>query len=352
VRSQSTLVHNTVAIQTGTDLSRASIAFHWGTTAGSPDAFFPGDGEHWFWPAHATMVQGQLVVFLSRVSPASGGLGFQAAGWNAVRIDSPSVDPSMWQPVPLTTPASTLGVTFGEAALVQAGFLYVFGAEDASHAVHLVRWPTSTVVQGDLSAPEWWTPTGWLAQQDLARLPTPLFVDGATEMSVQPDPRGSGWIEVQTVGFGAATLDLRTAPAFTGPWGAAAVAYTPPESQKPDVLVYAGKGHPELTGAQLIATYATNGSGLANLAADASLYYPRFVRMTWQPPGDNWRPDAHEQRLNRSPVRPSILWRRRALPFPLQNGWQAEPPYFVMDEPLEMFDLWPRAGVTFMGAGV
>jgi hypothetical protein len=287
LRSQSTMVHNTVAIQTGTDPSRASIAFHWGTRGGSPDAFFPGSGEYWFWPAHAAMVQGQLIVFLSRVAPASGGLGFQAAGWTAVRIDNPSADPSTWQPVPLTTPASTLGVTFGEAALVQSGFLYVFGAEDASHAVHLVRWPASAVVQSDLSAPEWSTPSGWVAQKDLTGLPAPLFADGATEMSVQTDSRGSGWIEIQTVGFGAATLDIRPAPAFTGPWGAAAIAYTPPESQRPDVLVYAGKGHPELTGAPVIATYATNSSSVTELTADPSLYYPKFVRMTWQPPGDN-----------------------------------------------------------------
>jgi hypothetical protein len=164
--------------------------------------------------------------------------------------------------------------------------LHAFGAEDASHAVHLVRWPAAAVAQGDLSAPEWWTPSGWVAQTDLAALPAPLFADGATELSVQPDPRGSGWIEVQTVGFGAATIDIRSAPDFTGPWGAAAVAYTPPESQLPDVLVYAGKGHPELTGAQLIATYATNAGSFSTLVADTSLYYPKFVRMSWQPPAD------------------------------------------------------------------
>src|SRR5262249_39808768 len=151
VRSESTMVRNTVAIQTGYDPSRASIAFRWGTSAGAPAAFFPGTGSDWFWPGHGAMVDGRLVVFLSRVAPSSGGLGFQAAGWTAVRFDDPGDDPSRSKPAPLVTPARTMGVTFGEAAIVQSGLLYVFGAEDQSHAVHLLRWPTSAVAQGDLS---------------------------------------------------------------------------------------------------------------------------------------------------------------------------------------------------------
>jgi hypothetical protein len=290
VRSEATMVHNTVAIQTGTDPSQATIVFRWGTTSGAsaaPDAFFPGPGADWYWPAHGALVEGRLVVFLSRIASASGGLGFQAAGWTAVRVDDVTGDPAVWKSTPLTTPASSLGVTFGEAALVQAGYLYAFGADDQSHAVHLVRWPTAAVLQGDLSAPAWWTPSGWVAQSSLTAAPAPLFADGATELSVGPDPRGSGWMEVQTVGFGAATLDIRSAPAFTGPWGPALVAYTPPEDSRPDILVYAGKAHPELTGAPLVATYATNSTSFSALVADTTLGYPRFVRVAFQAsPGD------------------------------------------------------------------
>jgi hypothetical protein len=45
----------------------------------------------------------------------------------------------------------------------------------------------------------------------------------------------------------------------------------------PNVLVYAAKGHPELTGAPFIATYATNSTDLSTLVSDMSLYFPRFV---------------------------------------------------------------------------
>lgn len=56
-----------------------------------------------------------------------------------------------------------------------------------------------------------------------------------------------------------------------------------PESAASGVLVYAGKGHPELQGAQLVTTYASNSTSFATLVTDTSLYYPRFVRVNWIP---------------------------------------------------------------------
>jgi hypothetical protein len=281
LRSQSVMVHNTVAIQSGYDPSQASMAFRWQSTDAGPNAFFGGDdGGDWYWPGHGAMVGGQLVVFLSRIAPSSGGLGFQAAGWAVVRVDDPQDDPSMWRPVYLPTPTQALGVTFGETVLEWDGGLWAFGAEDQSHAVHVIRWPASAVDAGDLFTPEWWTPGGWVPYASLSAPPTPLFSDGATELRVQTDPRGTGWLEVQTVGFGSATLDLRASPGLTGTWGSVAAVYTPPEANRSGILIYAGKSHPELVGAPLLATYATNSTSFSTLVSDQSLYFPRFVRLT------------------------------------------------------------------------
>jgi hypothetical protein len=280
-RSESTMVRNSVAIQTGYDPSHATIAFRWGERGGIPAAFFAGEGDHWFWPASGVIVEGRLVLFLSRVARSDRGLGFRLDGWAAVRVDNPADDPSAWSSSALSTPASRRGVTFGEAVLVRGGLLYAFGAEDdGDHAVYLVRWPASAVGRRDLSKPEWWTPSGWVEEASLTVLPEPLFRPGSTELSVQPDPSGQGWIELQTVGFGAATLCARRAPDLVGPWSAPLPVYTPPESSGSGVLVYAGKGHPELQGADLVATYVANAASFAALVDDVRLYYPRFVRMS------------------------------------------------------------------------
>jgi hypothetical protein len=280
-RSQSVMVHNTVAIQTGYDPSHASMAFRWQATDAGPGAFFGGDdGGDWYWPGHGAMVGGQLVVFLSRIASSTTGLGFQAAGWTVLRVDDPQDDPSLWRPAYLPTPPATLGVTFGETVIESDGGLWAFGAEDQSHAVHVIRWPSSAVAAGDLSAPDWWTPSGWVPYTSLSAPPAPLFSDGATELRVQPDPRGAGWLEVQTVGFGSATMELRSSPSLTGPWGSLAAVYTPPEATRSGVLIYAGKSHPELLGATVVATYATNDSSFATLVSDQTLYFPRFVRLS------------------------------------------------------------------------
>jgi hypothetical protein len=45
-------------------------------------------------------------------------------------------------------------------------------------------------------------------------------------------------------------------------------------------MIYAAKAHPELTGADLVITYATNTFEFAEQLTDSLPYYPRFVRLT------------------------------------------------------------------------
>ncbi len=61
--------------------------------------------------------------------------------------------------------------------------------------------------------------------------------------------------------------------------GGGAGGNTPPEAADPGVTEYAAKAHPELAGADIVVTYATNATELERLARDTALYYPRFVRV-------------------------------------------------------------------------
>ena len=92
------------------------------------------------------------------------------------------------------------------------------------------------------------------------------------------------FIHIRSDGFGASTIVLSDARQIEGPWSQPAVVYRPPESDRPDAFVYTAKGHPELTGADLVVTYATNTmADFSELVADTSIYYPRFVRLTLSP---------------------------------------------------------------------
>ena len=89
---------------------------------------------------------------------------------------------------------------------------------------------------------------------------------------MQPDGVLAPFIMVQTQGVGAATMALRTAPAPEGPWTDAESFFRPPESREGgNDDVYAGKAHPGLTGGDIVATYVPS-----------SLYYPRFVRVSYR----------------------------------------------------------------------
>jgi hypothetical protein len=87
------------------------------------------------------------------------------------------------------------------------------------------------------------------------------------------------FIGVQGRGFGPADVMMRAAPTLEGPWSAPQLVYRPPEYYRPNVMIYACKAHPELTGSDLVLTYATNTFKFGEHKTDSLIYYPRFVRL-------------------------------------------------------------------------
>jgi hypothetical protein len=99
---------------------------------------------------------------------------------------------------------------------------------------------------------------------------------------VQRNPGVTGFLEINSRGFGATDIVMQQAKSLVGPWSAPTTIYRPPESDAPDAFVYAGKSHAELKGADLILTYAANGPD-EKVAKDMSLYFPRFVKVDLHP---------------------------------------------------------------------
>ena len=73
------------------------------------------------------------------------------------------------------------------------------------------------------------------------------------------------------------SVSVRRGVAPEGPWSQPTRVFTPKVAG--DVLVYAGKAHPQLAGADLVCTYAQIGTKADRTLDDESLYYPRFVRV-------------------------------------------------------------------------
>ena len=45
-------------------------------------------------------------------------------------------------------------------------------------------------------------------------------------------------------------------------------------------MIYSAKAHPELDGADLVVTYATNSASFGEHLSDPEIYYPRFVHLS------------------------------------------------------------------------
>jgi hypothetical protein len=281
-RSDAWFIRNSVAIENGYDPSTATIAFAWQTTAGAATSFFPEAGSNWFWPLAGIRLPTRLVLFLLEESSTGGGaFGFQAVGTKVVFVTNPDADPLSWNVVDGNLPTFAFPIAFGAAVVADASFVYAFGDEEpGDHSVYLARFDAATLDAGDASQVQFLASGTWVSPPSTAPdvvFPSATSLDNPpTEFSVQKT--ASGWLAVHSVGFGATDIAVRTAGDVAGPWTLPCHAFTPPESGQPNVLVYAAKGHPELLGGSLVATYATNSTDSSTVATDMSLYFPRFVR--------------------------------------------------------------------------
>jgi hypothetical protein len=283
-RRSATLVRNSVAIQSGYDPAAADIDFYWGSGAGgAPRAFFSASNGEWFWPGHGIRLDGLVVVFLNRMRRSDAGLGFESVGWNLALIHNPDDGPPQWRTQVLEMPTERLGITPGFAgALHRKGFVYALGSADPvkTHPVYVARWPVDDVKQGRFDDPEWWTgpDTGWVSGKDA--MPSMLFDNGQSELGIAHDVVLDLFLVAQTTAFGASDVALRSGAAIGGEWSPPVPVHRPAEFDRPNVMIYAAKLHPQLSGADMVLTYATNSFEFAEHFSDPGIYYPKFVRLT------------------------------------------------------------------------
>jgi hypothetical protein len=279
-RKSSALVRNSIAVQTGYDPVGAAMAFAWKTEAGGPVAFFHKQGETWYWPASGIMLGRHLLVFLMEIRPAGNALGFESCGWKAAWIDNPGEAPDRWHITWLISPQRQGLVAGVGSPVLENGFLYVFAADGGDRTVYLVRWPEQAARSGTLTAPQWWTGelSGWAGAPANGRQLQPVFTDGQMEFSVARQLPGRGYLRVQTADFFNPCLAVSTAPGLTGPWSTAACFFAPPEQGNPELLIYAGKSHPMLRGADMVFSYVVNTTSADRLFSDMTIYFPVLLK--------------------------------------------------------------------------
>ena len=277
-RTNSTMINNSLAVQDGSELSQSSLAFYWKGTGKNPKAFFELPGNTWFWTGHGTVVDGKLLIFLFEEKSTTVGLGFETLGWTLTIIDNPNDNPDLWKIKYIKGP-DTFGVIVGSSAVLKDNsFVYAFGVkEPGTHETYLIRFEKDKVTSGDLSGMEWWAENEWTKNITEEPKSSKLF-DGQTEFSVHFDEKTGRYIQIQTFGFGKASLGYRFAEKLQGPWNEPVIFYTP-DLKNDKQFVYTANAHPELMGDGIFITYNINNFDFKQLVNDESIYFPKLVAL-------------------------------------------------------------------------
>jgi hypothetical protein len=298
LRTESTFIHNSIAVQTGRNPATASMQFFWRRSSkNTPTSFFSGNelpsplgapapGNVWSWPGAGVRVGDSVVVFLTLARPSkASALGFEVAGTRAIRIPNPDDAPDAWRIEELTAPTMPPNVHMGAAVSSEGRYVLAYAFREPSHTMYLARWPKAAFERGEIGAPEWSTgKPGEGAWSRAVADAAPTFKNGATELTASripgPGPDGAQrHLEMQTFGVGGASVGIRAADSAAGPWSRRRIVFRPPEATRPDINIYAAKLHPELTGAPHVATYNTNTLTPNSVLKENDLYYPRFIRL-------------------------------------------------------------------------
>jgi len=285
------IIHNSIAIQRGQMPSGASLEFYTGLLpSGNPRAFFqPDDNSGWFWIYDGIRVGQGLYLFLVQLerTPERNSFGFKIVGSQMGHVPNYGDAPGNWRltrhHIPWGRFSAAGDTLFGSSLLKADKYIYIYGTTEAvdglirRKSMILARAPETELDRFDrwrfYSAGKWSTDFNKASR---------LCSDMANEFSVSYLPAIGKYIVVYTEKGFSKHIAMRFAPDPWGPWSAPRRIYACPEADRgKDVFCYAAKGHPDLSPApdELIITYVANSLDFDKMAADATLYRPRFLRV-------------------------------------------------------------------------
>jgi hypothetical protein len=285
-----TMINNSIALQTGKNSAAASVKFFWGSMQqGEPAAFFkPEAGKGFFWISHGIVTGEKLYIFLMHIvkTGEESVFGFKQVGTSLAVIDNPKDDPSEWRihqhKVPYGRYSKNGDLFFGSAVMKDDDFIYIYGADEdwskgvGGRSMIVARVPADMMI--DFGQWRFFNNGQW--QAELAGTQG-LFAGTATEYSVCYQPSIGQYIAVYTEIGLSENIMMRLSPTPTGPWSDAYRIYECPEVKwHKTYFCYAAKAHPEISAKdELIITYACNSTDFWQMASDARIYRPRFLKI-------------------------------------------------------------------------
>ena len=292
-------VRNTVGIQTGMNPAVGTIKYYWNdnNNSSNPKSFFRSPyiaKDNWLWPGDCTLLPDDETLIIFFMNLKSTPEFFDIDGYQVAIINNSYDPPDKWdiQWIKNVSEYDKLKILLGSGGvLVEGDYLYAYGFSNNKNikGITLARWDLMLFekIKPDLSNPQWWTgTTGWIKENELNELnPIMLWDNQQTEFTVTKMGKKL-YVMFQAYPqngfFGNANMVYRVSRSLTGPWSEQFVLYEKLCRDNPcpkDIVVYAGKYHPELTGVDFVFTYAANVMNSKALWNWQSIYYPRFLKM-------------------------------------------------------------------------
>jgi hypothetical protein len=285
-RTDATIVNNSVGVQEGAGRHLSySIARD---QQGKPLArIVPADGRGWFWLQAGITDHGRLWLFLNQVEKTSDKsvFGFRSIGQWLGQVAHADKPPTAWRVEQMKMRNTHLSeermLTWGAAVLRAGDDLYIYGTDErrgrglVNRQMVLARVPAGSVA--DIAAWRYFRDGSWGEDFHSA---SPLAGDIASEYSVTP--LGNRYLAVYTEGGLSPRIVGRMADRPWGPWSLPTVLYECPEmSRDKNLFCYGAKAHPVLSlDGAVIVSYVVNSFDFWQVAREAKLYWPRFVRVT------------------------------------------------------------------------
>jgi len=248
----------------------------------------PADGKGWFWLQGGGAANDRLYLFLSQIERSGDGVfGFRQVGATLGVVENPMAEPIEWRiaqkKIPFEDFAGRRFLCFGAALLVVGDETYIYGTDETQGGPglpnkHLVVARVKSTSIADFSAWRFFDNDEW---NDDFRQAGHVTEGVANELSVSHLPPGRRFLLVYTDHGMSDKILARVSETPQGPWSAPTVLYRSPEMAiDKKVFTYAAKAHPsESHDNELMITYVANSFDFWQVARDASLYWPKVVRV-------------------------------------------------------------------------
>ncbi|SFD35726.1 fibronectin type III domain-containing protein [Micromonospora sediminimaris] len=275
------MIHNSIVVQDDATLSET-------LTGGSVDepmslvgAERDGDPTSaGYWVGDGTVEDSTLKVLYNHyLRSGPNPLDLKLTGTALASFDLPELTLRSLTPLPVAD-----RIAWGSAILEDGDTTYIYGTRLVNDSGPVKPIYLAKVPAGELAGPwQFWTGDGWSAEESEA---TRLMAGTTTAFGVQKI--GNQYVLVTVDGnlvFNPDTVAY-TAPAPTGPFSGPVHLFRAPEPQPgKEIIVYDARLHPELARpGKLLVSYNVNSLANADNQADARLYRPRFVEVTWPRP--------------------------------------------------------------------